>query len=137
MSALDSLGCERDQGLSFSYEPQGETASASWNTTAKIIALKIASYLTDPICKVREYFYSFYILDKICDSTCQKIMKSGLLALGMISFSLLTPFTAPIGVAIRGMVAFCVTDPYNFIYLERGGQGKVLPEDKKNYHCFP
>ncbi len=34
-------------------------ATGSWVTTLKISTLQLASYLTDPICKVREYFYTF------------------------------------------------------------------------------
>ncbi len=89
---------------------------------AKIAALKIASYLTEPICKVREYFYTFYILNETCK-------KATLLTMGIFVFSLLTPFTAPIGALVRGLVSTCGAKPY--IYLEREGKGKVLPKDKK------
>ena len=102
---------------------------SSCGTTAKIAALKIASYLTEPICKVREYFYTFYILNETCKNTIQKVIKATLLILGIVVFSLLTPFTAPVGALVRGIVSTFEAKPY--IYLEREGGGKVLPEDKK------
>jgi hypothetical protein len=98
-------------------------------TTAKIAALKVASCLTEPICKVREYFYTLHILNKTCKSTIQKVIKVAFLVLGIFVFSLLTPFTAPVGALVRGMVSTFEAKPY--IYLEREGKGKVLPEDKK------
>jgi hypothetical protein len=98
-------------------------------TTAKIAALKVASYLTEPICKVREYFYTLYILNETCKSTIQKSLRVAFLTLGIVVFSILTPFTAPAGAFIRGMVSTFEAKPY--IYLKREGTGKVLPEDKK------
>src|SRR5581483_3902264 len=79
--------------------------------------------------KVREYFYTLYILNETCKNTIQKVIKSALLILGIFVFSILTPFTAPIGALVRGMVSNFEAKPY--IYLEREGEGKVLPEDKK------
>jgi hypothetical protein len=105
------------------------SSSNSWSTTAKVTVLKIASYLTEPICKVREYFYTFYILNETCKNTAQKVVKSVFLTLGIFSFSLLTPLTAPIGALARGIVTTLESKPY--IYLERSEESKALPEDKK------
>lgn len=101
----------------------------SWETTVKIEALKIASYLTDPLCKVREYFYTFYILDETCENTTQKVKKIAFLVLGIFVCSLLTPCTAPIGALVRGMVATFGGKPY--IYLERAGEKKTLPANRQ------
>lgn len=94
-----------------------------------ISGLKVASYFTEPICKVREYFYSLYILDETCGSTAEKISKAALLVLGIAVCVLLTPFTAPIGALIRCVVIAVSSKPY--AYLNKKGTGKVLPEDKK------
>jgi hypothetical protein len=110
-------------------ESWASSNSNSCGTHAKIAALKVASYLTEPVCKVREYFYSFYILNETCKDTIQKVMTVTFLTLGIFAFSLLTPFTAPLGALVRGMVSAFEAKPY--IYLERNGKGKVLPEDKK------
>lgn len=104
-------------------------SSCDCETRVKIAALKLASYLTEPICKVREYFYTFYILDEVCKNTIEKITKAFFLALGIFVFSVLTPFTAPLGALIRGIVSTFESKPY--IYLERDGKSKILPEDKK------
>lgn len=106
----------------------GWTFSGDW-PTVKLASLKIASYLTEPICKVREYFYTFYILDKTCQTTAQKVMKKVLLTLGILVCALLTPFTAPAGAAIRGLVAIVESKP--FIYLEKARIGKKMPENRQ------
>ncbi len=116
---------------------RGEISSKEWlsshfatcGTTAKIAALKLASYLTDPICKVREYYYTFYILNNICKTTVEKVVKAAFLTLGIVVFTIVTPFTAPLGVLVRGLVTSFESKPY--IYLEQEGKGKVLPDDKK------
>src|SRR5690606_12807095 len=91
--------------------------------------LTIASYLTEPICKVREYFYTLPILNETCRTTAQKVARAASLVLGIVFFSLLTPVTAPIGILLRGMVAKLESKPY--IYLERPGGGKQLPENRQ------
>lgn len=98
-------------------------------TRAKIAALKIASYFTEPICKVREFYYSFYILDETCKNTAHKAMKVLFLTLGIIIYAIAAPFTTPVGIVVRGLVAKLESKPY--IYLEREGKGKILPPDKK------
>lgn len=95
----------------------------------KFECLKAASCLTDPICKVREYYYSLYTLDETCVSTLQKVSKAALLIFGIAVYALLTPFTAPFGVLIRGGVAALSFKP--FIYLEKQGTGMALPDDGK------
>lgn len=100
-----------------------------WVTAAKIAALKLASFLTEPICKVREYFYTYYILNETSSNTAQKLQKAAFLTLGIFAYSALAPFTAPMGAAIRGLVATVEAKP--FIYIQREGLGKILPEDKK------
>lgn len=105
------------------------SGSKNWEATFKIIVLKMASYLNDPICKVREYFYTFYILHETCKTTAQKVMRVTLLTLGIAVFTLLTPFTAPVGTALRGVLSICKSKTY--IYLEKAKVGKVLPKDKK------
>lgn len=114
--------------ISTSFPIASLIGSENIETKAKIIALIVASYLTEPICKVREYFYTFYILDKICHTTTQKTMKIASLILGIGVFTLLTPFTAPFGVLIRGIVSTFESEPY--IYLKKAEKGKTLPEGK-------
>ena len=41
-------------------------------TECKLTGLMIASHLTEPVCKVREYYYSLYILDETCKTTAEK-----------------------------------------------------------------
>ncbi len=112
-----------------------------YGTLAKMAALTLASYLNGPVCKVREYFYTFYILDEICETTAEKVTQVVLLTLGIIVCTLLTPFTAPLGVGLRGLVASLESEP--FIYLGDPKAGKVLPQDRKitlashNVCCMP
>ena len=55
---------------------------------AKIAALKTASYLTEPICKVREYYYSLYTLSQSCVTTLQKVLRVVILVLGIAIYAL-------------------------------------------------
>ena len=128
VSIASSVGSNSPSGL-YGSDCEASIGSDSWGVTSKIIALQAASYLTDPICKVREYFYTFYTLNEICETTAQKVMQAASLALGIVVYALLTPCTAPIGAALRGAVASLESKPY--IYLENAKEGKILPEDKK------
>lgn len=93
----------------------------------KLSVLQAASYLTDPICKVREYVYTFSILDSTCAKTAARVAAIARLSLGILACALLAPITAPIGAALRGIVAKCEAKPY--IYWQ-GKQGKTLPENR-------
>lgn len=101
----------------------------TWYTTAQIVTLKAASLFTDPICKVREYYYTFYILNETCQGTIAKVSKAAFLILGIVGCSILAPFTTPVGVALRGAVIATQAKPY--IYVKTGALGKILPDDKK------
>lgn len=96
---------------------------------AKIISLKVASYLTEPVCRVRENYYSFYVLDKLCYSTQETILKILSLVLGIMVFPFVSLVTVPLGIAIRGLARKLSSKP--FVYVERSKEGKTLPEDKK------
>lgn len=100
------------------------TTSESWLTKAKVITLQAASYLTDPVCKVREYYYSFSIINQTCKTTCEKVLRVFSLTLGIILFVLLTPITAPLGILLRGVVRLVEDKP--FVYLQRAVQGKEV-----------
>jgi exonuclease III len=111
------------------FEAQKNGMHSAADHGFKTAVLTIASYLTEPVCKVREYFYGFYTLNKICQTTAQKAIRIAFLALGIVVSALLTPFTAPIGIVLRGAVAVFASEPY--IYWQRAKIGKVLPEDRK------
>ncbi len=110
--------------ISVTVQNPAVQASSSSDILSKATVLKLASYLTDPVCKVRESFYTFYILDKICTTTAQKVMKIVTLVLALIVYTVLTPFTAPLGIVLRGLVATFESKP--FIYWKRAGEGKKL-----------
>jgi len=134
MSVSDIAGVSDSTPLGsdeiFSEPLSWRSSFDGWATAAKIAALKVASYLTEPICKVREYFYAFYILNETSKGTAQKVMKAMFLTLGIGAFALLTPFTTPMGAVVMKIITALESKPY--VYLERTGkEGKVLPENKK------
>jgi len=100
-----------------------------WESIIKQRILTIASYLNEPVCKVRDYYYTFYILDETYKTATQKVKKFAFLIFGIAIFSFLTPFTAPFAAALRGIVAAFQSKPY--LYLKRPSEGSVLPDDKK------
>ena len=87
-----------------------------WKTAAHINLLKAASLFTDPICKVREYFYELYTLSEVCKTTTEKVARAASLCLGVAFFALLAPFATPIGMALRSIVVATQEKPY--IYLK-------------------
>lgn len=93
-------------------------------TVCKIKALVAASWLTEPICKVREYYYSQYILNETCSSTVEKVTRAAMLGLGAVVYSILSP-AAILGAGLRGLIA-ATCDP--FIFTKSAKEGKVLPE---------
>lgn len=125
---MASVSSSTDSDFTWSEIPS-ETSLIDWGTASKIICLKVASVLTDPICKVREYFYCLHTLNETCKRTIEKVARIALLVLGIVLCALLTPVTAPIGAALRGIVASVQSKP--FIYIKRPGEGKVLPENLK------
>lgn len=102
---------------------------SQWENSFKIMALKTASLFTEPICKVREYAYTFYILDQTCSTLVQKIVKIAALTLGIALFAFAAPWTAPIGIAIRGLVGYFESKP--FVYLAKDSPGKTLAQDRQ------
>jgi hypothetical protein len=126
MELTDSLPLENSStsyGIDFSIHWK------NWETSAKIFALKAASCFNEPVCKVREYFYQFYILKETYPETVRKIFQIARLTLGIIVCAAVVPFTAPLGAALRGAVAALQSKPY--VYYETGRVGKTLPEDRK------
>ena len=99
----------------------------SYRYSYKMQALCLASYMTEPVCKVREYFYSFYILDKASLSQFEKLSRVAFLSLGIIFYSCLVPLTAPLGVALRVSIAYFENKP--FVSMQRG-KGIILPKER-------
>ncbi len=126
MELTDSLSSE---SISFPQQIESSSSWKNWEIAAKIFALKAASWFNEPICKVRENYYRFYILKETYPETIRKVFQIAQLAFGIVVCSALAPFTTPIGAAIRAAVSALHAKPY--IYYEQGGIGKTLPEDQK------
>jgi hypothetical protein len=95
----------------------------------KITALQVASYLTEPVCKVRECFYRFYTLSETCKTTAQKVAQVAVLTITLLASGLIAPITAPFGMAMRWGVSQCESEPYTF--MTHPTPAKVLPADRK------
>lgn len=103
-------------------------STKDFGTYCKIATLKLASYLTDPICNVRDYAYTFYKAEDLFQGDAKIVIwaKKFFLILGIALYAPLAPFTAPLGVALRSLVRLVQDKP--FIYLEADPQkGKQLP----------
>ena len=97
--------------------------------TGKWKALRVASWLHTPVCRIRENMYRFYILDETAQSGLQKISQAAFLILGIVVYSLLAPFTTPVAIFIRAIVASCSTK--NYVYRGADAQGKILPQNRQ------
>lgn len=95
----------------------------------QIQLLKVASYLTEPVCKVREYAYTFYILDHLYQTVVHKVTHVAYLAIGILVSVFLTPMLTPVGIGVRFLVKKIQENP--FIYLQKAEKGKQLPPTKQ------
>lgn len=118
IDAID-IGCDVDSSL---FDNQ------NLPNHHKMDVLKIASYLTEPICKVREYYYSLNTLSTTCEDGMQKVAYAAYFILGIGVFALLAPITALCGIALRGLVAAFEANP--FVYQKGASRGKSLPQDR-------
>lgn len=89
---------------------------------------QFASYLTDPICKTREYAYRAEVVEALnpTDSKVANFARKCFCYLAAVFFAFLAVFTTLPGGAIRGMVNTFKAEPF----VVEGGQGKVLGEDR-------
>ena len=88
------------------------TLPLDYTTSFKNFTLQAAALLTEPVCKVREYAYTFSILGPLCSTTRQKVQKAFFLALGIVVYSLLSPLALG-GIVLRQLVAACASEPYS------------------------
>ncbi|MGH2613149.1 MAG: endonuclease/exonuclease/phosphatase family protein [Rhabdochlamydiaceae bacterium] len=95
----------------------------------KFDALRVASWCNTPVCAVRENIYRLYILNETSHTTAQKLQQVVYLTLGIVVYAVLTPFTAPLGAAIRGVISTYEKNPY--VYFATAADGKKLPADKQ------
>lgn len=95
----------------------------------KHLALKIASYALDPVCKIREHFYSLYIVSYKAKTTTKKVILVVSIVFWMSANVIIAPLTAPIGLAIKTFVKS--TQSYPYLFVKQNGEGKNLPETQK------
>jgi hypothetical protein len=91
---------------------------------------RIASYLTDPICKTHECFRRIYVVDTLnpTDSKITNFARKVFLGLAVLVFAFLALFTTLPGVAIRGVAVHLKSTPY--IYEKGTFVDKTLPESR-------
>lgn len=91
------------------------------------LGYQIASYLTEPVCKSRECYYSLYATDPDVDmitALAEKIV----LVVGLLGWSALSVFSTLPGIALRGGLSWVQGDTY--IHDQKDGPAKALPENR-------
>jgi len=93
------------------------------------LLFRIASSLTDPVCKGHEFFRRIAIVDTLnqTSSALANLARKIALAAGMVAFFTLGIFTTVPGIAIRAMGAHLQKHPY---LIHQAGSGKELSEDR-------
>jgi endonuclease/exonuclease/phosphatase family metal-dependent hydrolase len=91
-------------------------------------ALLLASYLTDPACKVHEFYRRIQVIDALhpLASPVENCVRKVFLALGMGVSASIAVFTTVPGIALRFLVVNLREDPFS--YQKRDGS-KTLPRD--------
>lgn len=107
------------------------------STFSKSAALRAASHLTDPLCKTREYIVRYQLIDDLStpsqfiqelinsistlpfcsflrDPSYAKWTEAWYLKSGALGFALLTPMTAPVGIALRALVSNLSSAPLHY-----------------------
>lgn len=118
-----------DGDIVSSNEPFSQQSLDDWSTVIKIKTLVLASYLNEPFCKVREYFYTFYTLNRTCKTSMEKVIQAVLLTLGIVVSVSLIPLFTPVGLTLRAIPSNFSSKP--FLYQKRNMKGKTLPSNKK------
>lgn len=114
-------------------EPKTES-TGMW---LKSYAFLLASYLTDPVCKVREYSWQIELIDRQLD---QARKTTTYFQLGMVMAGIGALATTIPGIVIRGAVSYFQNEP--FIHLqgnlpEKELQGQELTMYSKNVAFIP
>lgn len=117
MTEAISLLHRNHEDLFAHYEPRSQVEDF-----LKKKAFRLASYLTDPLCKAHDLFRRLYIVDVLnpTASKTSKWAKKFFIGIGMIISSFLSVGTTFPGVCLRGVASRLEKDP--FIYY----QGKLL-----------
>lgn len=88
-----------------------------------------ASYLTDPVCRVREFYWSVQTVDALNPEAyaISNAVRKAALGAGIVGWASLALFTTLPGIALRSLAAYLQKNP--FIYVHGDAQDKTLPLD--------
>lgn len=103
------------------YEP------SPWVSQAAVGAFKVASYLTDPVCKSHEFFRHICIVDALNPqgSCLTNLVRKVILFIELIAWAALAVFTTLPGIGLRAFASYIQENPY--IYIRGEAERKVLP----------
>ncbi|MDP1835927.1 MAG: hypothetical protein Q8K75_08375 [Chlamydiales bacterium] len=96
------------------------------------VAFKVASYLTDPVCKGHELFRRLYVVEALnptAHAVANKARKV-FLYIGIVACGAVAVFSSVPGIVLRYAAAQLQSHPY--IHVKGHGHGKALPAD----HAF-
>lgn len=104
---------------------------------------QIASYLSESICQVRELYFSLWTIDELYkdEHKALRVFRKCLNVVGMLLCAIVTPITAPVGMALRAATAAAQTTP--FIYSRDTKHAQPVPNPQApsllswNVCCVP
>ncbi len=104
---------------------------------------QIASYLSEPVCQVRELYYSLWTIDELYKDEHKALLvfRKCVAVIGMLLCAIVTPITAPVGIALRAATAAAQTTP--FIYSRDEAHRKPVSNEQRpsllswNVCCTP
>ncbi|MES2123008.1 MAG: endonuclease/exonuclease/phosphatase family protein [Chlamydiota bacterium] len=98
---------------------------------AKVEVFRLASLLTDPVCKVHELFRRYCLVDRVTPqaSLVERVCNKVAICAAATAYAFIAAFTTIPAVAIRAIASRLQKDPY--IYLGDQSVAKNLPLDRQ------
>lgn len=126
IGASDSVDSSAFNSLSVVEE---SSSSLLTNQIVRIV-FHVASYLTDPVCKVHEYYRRLAVVDPL-NPTAYKIsnlIRKVALCVGIMGWASLSVVTSLPGIGLRALGSYLQKEP--FIHVQGSEEPKSLPADR-------
>lgn len=98
----------------------------TWSSSCQHFLLRAGSYLTDPVCKMREHFYLPYIYQELYPDRSKRLKKHAYSLLMVAVCGAIAPFTAPLGALARKIASLFGPT----LYIHHSHRQKIVPDGK-------
>jgi hypothetical protein len=114
--------------VSESYLESDRWFGDGWGDKMASEAFQVASYLTDPICKIHELFRRICVVDAGAPNLLLNLARKIALFVGIVAWASIAIVSTLPGAALRTFAAYIQKRP--FIYCRGDTEGKMLPSSR-------